>query len=80
MLPAATQEELTFGKFHVMKIINEAVDEVRRQGKKLRPELKDTRYLWLKNLQNLDASQSHLLEESHDCHLFLDRLPPLGLP
>ena len=47
--------------------------------KKLRPELKDTRYLWLENLQNLNASQSHLLEEFHDCHLFLDRLPPLGL-
>jgi Transposase len=46
MLPAATQEELTFDKFHVMKTINEAVDEVHRQGKELpTPELKDTRYL-----------------------------------
>jgi transposase len=54
---------LTFDKFHVMKIINEAVDEVRRQEQKLRPELKYSRYVWLKNPQNLKASQSRQLEE-----------------
>lgn len=69
---AATQEELTFDKFHVMKIINEALDEVRRQEKELHPELKDTRYLWLKNLQNLNASQNRLLEEFLDCHRYLE--------
>jgi len=30
---------LTFDKFHTMKIVNEAVDEVRRQERKDRPEL-----------------------------------------
>lgn len=55
--------QLTFDKFHVMKIINEAVDEVRRQEQKLRPELKYSRYVWLKNPQNLKASQSRRLEE-----------------
>jgi transposase len=55
--------QLTFDKFHVMKIINEAVDEVRRQEKELRPELKHSRYLWLKNPQNLKASQGRLLGE-----------------
>jgi transposase len=54
---------LTFDKFHVMKIINEAVDEVRRQEQKRRPELKYSRYVWLKNPQNLKASQSRQLEE-----------------
>lgn len=39
----------TFDKFHIMKIINEAVDEVRRQEQKERPELARTRYIWLKN-------------------------------
>jgi|WetSurSiteA1Bulk_404760.scaffolds.fasta_scaffold39129_1 transposase len=55
--------QFTFDKFHVMKIINEAVDEVRRQEQKLRPELKYSRYVWLKNPQNLKASQSRQLEE-----------------
>ena len=54
---------LTFDKFHVMKIINEAVDEVRRQEQKRRPELKYSRYVWLKNPQNLKASQSSQLEQ-----------------
>jgi transposase len=40
---------LTFDKFHIMKIINAAVDEVRRQEQKERPELFKTRYIWLKN-------------------------------
>jgi len=32
-----------------MKIINDAVDHVRREEKKQRPELKHSRYVWLKN-------------------------------
>jgi len=52
---------LTFDKFHIMKIINEAVDEVRRQEQKERPELFKTRYIWLKNQQNLKPSQSEKL-------------------
>lgn len=54
--------EITFDKFHIMKIINEAVDEVRRQEQKERPELAKTRYLWLKNPENLKASQAETLE------------------
>nr|MBF0222485.1 ISL3 family transposase [Desulfobulbaceae bacterium] len=48
---------LTFDKFHIMKIINAAVDEVRRQEQKDRPELARTRYIWLKNPANLKLSQ-----------------------
>ncbi len=54
---------LTFDKFHIMKIINEAVDEVRRQEQKNRPELKRSRYIWLKNPKNLKPSQIETLEE-----------------
>lgn len=53
---------LTFDKFHIMKIINEAVDEVRRQEQKNRPELARTRYIWLKNPENLKLSQIGTLE------------------
>ena len=53
-----TEAEITFDKFHVMKLIGEAVDKVRRDEAKERPELKRTRYLWLKNEPNLSAGQS----------------------
>lgn len=53
---------ITFDKFHIMKIINEAVDEVRRQEQKERPELARTRYIWLKNPKNLKCSQAEILE------------------
>lgn len=52
-----TEAEITFDKFHVMKLIGEAVDKVRRAEVKSRPELKGSRYLWLKNDQNLSAAQ-----------------------
>ncbi len=49
--------ELTFDKFHIMKVVNNAVDEVRREEQKERPELKRSRFIWLKNPQNLKQSQ-----------------------
>ena len=52
-----TEAEITFDKFHVMKLIGDAVDTVRRIETKSRPELKGSRYLWLKNDQNLSAAQ-----------------------
>jgi len=56
------EAQLTFDKFHVLKIINEAVDEVRRQENQYRPELKKTRYIWLKNPNNLTTKQTASLE------------------
>jgi len=52
-----TEAEITFDKFHVIKLIGEAVDKVRRAETKSRPELKGSRYLWLKNDVNLSARQ-----------------------
>ena len=57
------EAHLTFDKFHVMKIINDAVDKVRREEIKDRPELKGSRYIWLKNQQNLKPSQTELLDQ-----------------
>jgi transposase len=56
------QARLTFDKFHVMKLLNTAVDNVRRQEQRERPELKHTRYLWLKNPARLSAQQRSILE------------------
>jgi transposase len=53
---------ITFDKFHVMKIINDAVDLVRREEQKCNPDLKRSRYLWLKNAENLTSKQKILFE------------------
>lgn len=53
--------QITFDKFHAVKIINDAVDEVRRVEQKTRPELKKTRYIWLKNSTNLTQPQQDVL-------------------
>ncbi len=49
--------KITFDKFHIVKIINEAVDEVRRQEAAKNPLLKGSRYIFLKNEKNLTAAQ-----------------------
>lgn len=48
---------VTFDKFHVVGLVNDAVDEVRRLEQKTNPELAKTRYVWLKNPENLTPSQ-----------------------
>lgn len=53
---------IVFDRFHVMKLVNDAVDEVRRGEQKERPELKRSRYVWLKNPANLTKKQTALLE------------------
>jgi len=55
-------EARTTFKFHVLKILNEAVDEVRRQEQQSRPELKRTLYIWLKNPENLKENHATTLE------------------
>jgi len=55
--------QITFDKFHVLKILNTAVDEVRRQEQKGHPELKNTRYIFLKNPENLTNKQADRLED-----------------
>lgn len=53
----------TFDRFHVVKLLNEAVDQVRRAERKDAPELKRTRYLWLKNQGNLSSHHQRRLEQ-----------------
>ena len=54
--------QITFDKFHVLKVLNEAVDKVRREEQGLIPELKKTRYIWLKNPGNLKDKEISVLE------------------
>ena len=53
---------ITFDRFHIMKVLNEAVDEVRREEAKTRPELAKSRYMWLKNPGNLHKAQREQLD------------------
>ena len=56
------EANITFDKFHIIQALNKAQDEVRRTERKLNPLLADSRYIWLKNPENLTAKQKGLLE------------------
>ena len=45
-----------------MKLIGDAINDVRRDEVKARPELRGTRYVWTKNAINLTARQSTVLD------------------
>jgi len=53
---------LTFDKFHVLKLLNEALDQVRREEQKSVPALKSSRYLWLHNPGNLSGTKAKRLD------------------
>jgi len=61
--------QITFDRFHIMKIINAAVDTVRKQELATNKLLKGTKYLWLKNPQNLTTKQKEKLEEFTLAHM-----------
>lgn len=51
------EAHVTFDKFHVIKLMNEALNAVRRDEQRERPELKKTHYVWLKNEENLTSKE-----------------------
>jgi transposase len=57
------EAEITFDKFHIMKIINKAVDDVRKAEVKENEILKGTKYIFLKNRANLTEKQTQMLSE-----------------
>lgn len=60
---------ITFDKFHAVKIINDAVDQVRRAEQKGQSVLRGTRYLWLRNPANLSERQQATLDSLPTRHL-----------
>ena len=54
--------KITFDKFHILKIINEAVNTVRKQELATNSILKGTKYIWLKNYHNLTKKQQEQLQ------------------
>lgn len=63
------ETHLTFDRFHVMKLMGDAVDKVRREEAKDRPELKRTRWFWQRNPENLRADQRERLRELQQMNL-----------
>ncbi len=60
---------ITFDKFHVMKMVNEGIDKVRREEVVVNESLKKTRYIWLKNPDNLTEMQKDTLGSLKDMNL-----------
>lgn len=56
------QAAITFDKFHIMKIINHAVDEVRKTEVGEQEILRGQKYLFLKNRDNLTSIQEENLK------------------
>ena len=59
---AAPHVKIVHDKFHVSKLLNEAVDRVRRGEVKEDDRLKGSRQLWLYNPMNLEDERLDVLE------------------
>jgi transposase len=54
---------ITFDRFHVVKLLNEAMDKVRKAERKEHDELKGHKYTFLKNRKNLSEKKEKSLAE-----------------
>ena len=68
-LPQAT---ITFDKYHILKVINTAVDAVRKEETREQALLRGQKYLFLKNRENLTESQLKTLQS-------IESMPRLNL-
>lgn len=64
--------QITFDKYHIMKIINSAVDKVRKAEVKIQDILRGQKYIFLKNRKNLTQSQLTALK-------YIESMPKLNL-
>jgi transposase len=60
---------VTFDKFHAVRIVNDAVDQVRRGEQKRESLLRGTRYIWLRNPTSLSERQRAMLDSLPTRHL-----------
>ena len=61
--------KITFDKFHVIKLVNEAVEETRRSEVKEQEDLKNTKFMWLKNRKNLKPEQKKKIDKMSKMNL-----------
>jgi len=66
---AMPQAAIVFDRFHIVKKLNEAVDQIRREDQQKFKELKNSRYLWLTNndkLKKKDRKRLDTLKDSYE--------------
>lgn len=73
VIPLA-EHKIVHDRFHIMQLATKAVDKVRRaEHRKLLQNdddrLTKTRYIWIKNLENLTEKQQALFDETYDLQL-----------
>lgn len=73
------EANITFDKFHILKVINKAVDQVRREEVSIQPILANARYVLLKNEKNLTITQREKLEELRLSNLNLKSIRALHI-
>jgi transposase len=56
-MEALPHADIIHDRFHVAMMLNDAVDQTRRAEQKKRPELKYSRFVWLKNPENRSEKQ-----------------------
>lgn len=54
--------DIVHDRFHVAAMLGEAVDKTRKAEVRSHPELRDSRYVWLKNPENLSTKQQRTFE------------------
>jgi len=74
----APNDVLVFDKFHIIRHLMNAVDQVRRdeiqeKGKEHKELMKHTRYIWLKNPWNLTDKQKFRLSTLEQLNLKINR-------
>ena len=62
---------VTFDRFHVSKLLTDAIDTVRRQEVRRHKAIKGSRYLWIKDPKNLNDDQLAQLDELRSQHATL---------
>jgi len=58
--------EVVFDRFHIKKLLNELLDKVRKREVKTNNSLINTKYLWLKNEENLTENQQNQMKELYN--------------
>ncbi len=54
---------IVFDRFHVTKVINKAIDDIRKEETKHNPLLKGSKYLFLSNQENLSEKQRRKIDD-----------------
>lgn len=71
--------DIVFDRFHVMAVLQKAVDAVRRMEAKFNPILNRTKYIFLKNAENLTQKQCQRLEAIRMSRLNLKTMKALEI-